>query len=621
MALRNNNIAINIDAKAGKAIKELGFLKGALGGVSGGAAIGAIALAGLTAGFVAASKRAMEHAAKLELVQNKSAVVFGGQLPMIQQWSQETANAFGITAINLEGMAAGFADLLIPMGFTRVEAATMTKDVVGLAGAMSEWSAGTRTVEDTTRILARAMLGEREMLKDLGVDIRELDIKQRLMAKGQEELTGNYLKQARAVATMEMIFERSQDAQAGFAQGGESLTRITRQVEAALREMVQEVVLALLPNFKKFMLLVRDEILPVFRDWMPLIVKTITAISDLAIMVSQAGATLLNFGSTITQVVTGQKSFSEATDFNRIKIRELEEANISYMDVAQEMFERIKRGTFNVQGFIFELNNLRISLREQRIEMERQIIEEANKNFINIANDAKKAAEGVDDVADAFKNLTAEQVATKLATDLVQSGFDDLADPGLVENVIQQTIELLKTFKASSEINDLKELLLFGAGFKEAVRKLPKEVEPEGIGDQSGPMQQTGFNVNEVIQAMIPGSQAGFGETLRQALTGSGVISGFGGAQQKKGVAALFEGILGGGTIVGVETMRTMAHTLVTEFAGRQATQQEQAAGLGITINTGVGDPNAIAEEILRVLQLSPLAKSLDPNFIFQGAT
>jgi hypothetical protein len=74
----------------------------------------------------------------------------------------------------------------------------MTMDVVGLAGAMSEWSAGTRTVEDTTRILARAMLGEREMLKDLGVDIRELDIKQRLMAKGQEDLTGNLLKQARA---------------------------------------------------------------------------------------------------------------------------------------------------------------------------------------------------------------------------------------------------------------------------------------------------------------------------------------------------------------------------------------------------------------------------------------
>ena len=87
MALRNNNIAINIDAKAGNAIKEFGKLKGSLKGVSVGAVAGGVALTAMAVGLGSVGKKAIDHAAKLELIQNKSAVVFGEQLPMIQRWA------------------------------------------------------------------------------------------------------------------------------------------------------------------------------------------------------------------------------------------------------------------------------------------------------------------------------------------------------------------------------------------------------------------------------------------------------------------------------------------------------------------------------------------------------
>jgi len=258
-----NAIAVSVALDSAKMLKGLKGINANLASVG---KVGAAAFVGLAAGITKAGFAASEHVMRLELIQNKAQTVFGDQQSLIRSWSQETAASFGLTAINLEGMSAGFADLLIPMEFTRETAAQMTMDVVGLAGAMSEWSNGTRTVEDTTRILARAMLGEREMLKDLGVDIRELDIKQRLMAKGQEELTGNMLKQARATATMELIFERSKDAQAGFANGSDTLIRKTRIMQAGLEEVAQKILLALTPAFKDIVEVINSDFIPFLEE-------------------------------------------------------------------------------------------------------------------------------------------------------------------------------------------------------------------------------------------------------------------------------------------------------------------------------------------------------------------
>lgn len=258
-----NAIAVSVALDSAKMLKGLKGINANLASVG---KIGAAAFVGLAAGITKAGFAASDHVMRLELIQNKAKIVFGDQQSLIRSWSEETASSFGLTAINLEGMAAGFQDLLVPMGFARETAAGMTMDVVGLAGAMSEWSNGTRTVEDTTRILARAMLGEREMLKDLGVDIRELDIKQRLMSKGQEDLTGNMLKQARATATMELIFERSKDAQDGFAAGSDTLIRKTRIMQAGFEEVAQKILLALTPAFKAIVDTITSDFIPFLEE-------------------------------------------------------------------------------------------------------------------------------------------------------------------------------------------------------------------------------------------------------------------------------------------------------------------------------------------------------------------
>ena len=500
MALRNNNIAINIDAKAGNAIKEFGRLKGSLKGISLGAVAGGVALTAMAVALTGVAKKAIDHAAKLELIQSKSAVVFGDQLPMIQRWAAESSSAFGLTAVNLEGMAAGFADLLIPMEFTRAEAATMTRDVVGLAGAFSEWSAGTRTVEDTTRILARAMLGEREMLKDLGVDIRELDIKQRLMAKGQEELTGNMLKQARATATMEMIFERSKDAQAGFASGGDNLTRTTREVEAALKEMHQEIVLAMLPAFKKIMILIRDEVIPIFKDWMPVITAVATAIANIVNVIATVATGIASFGTDMIAVATGQKDVTELIIGTNEALGEtFEEIELNKAILEQHAISVGELGV-SYEAWLVHIQHVVSEHEKLMDELDRMDSDEALERVFGIIEDGtEESVDGLKKLQNAFKDLTAEQMATKLATDLVQSGFMKFGDPDLIEQTIQDTIDLIETFVSSDEIQDLKDLLLFGAGFKKHVTPKTGDTEEDPDFDPGTP-RSSSFTPNDFIE-------------------------------------------------------------------------------------------------------------------------
>ena len=523
MALRNNNIAINIDAKAGNAIKEFGRLKGSLKGISLGAVAGGVALTAMAVALTGVAKKAIDHAAKLELIQSKSAVVFGDQLPMIQRWAAESSSAFGLTAVNLEGMAAGFADLLIPMEFTRAEAATMTRDVVGLAGAFSEWSAGTRTVEDTTRILARAMLGEREMLKDLGVDIRELDIKQRLMAKGQEELTGNMLKQARATATMEMIFERSKDAQAGFASGGDNLTRTTREVEAALKEMHQEIVLAMLPAFKKIMILIRDEVIPIFKDWMPVITAVATAIANIVNVIATVATGIASFGTDMIAVATGQKDVTELIIGTNEALGEtLEEIELNKAILEQHAISVGELGV-SYEAWLLHIQHVVDEQQKLMDELDRMDSDEALERVFGIIEDGtEESVDGLKKLQNAFKDLTAEQMATKLATDLVQSGFMKFGDPDLIEQTIQDTIDLIETFVSSDEIQDLKDLLLFGAGFKKHVTPKTGDTEEDPDFDPGTP-RSSSFTPNDFIEGVTAGlSPRGFdfGDMFASQLVG-----------------------------------------------------------------------------------------------------
>lgn len=207
--------------------------------------IGAGVVAGL--GGAAIANELLSTGAQVEAWNRKTTTVFEGNADDVRKWADRNNETFGLTEANLAGVAANFGDLLKPMGFTSDQAAAMSTDVVGLAGALSEWTGGTRSAAEVSEILAAAMLGEREALKGLGINITEADVQARLAAKGQDKLTGAALEQAKAVATQELIFEKSQDAQKAFADGGNEALRSQNKLKAGLADAKERLSAGLTP--------------------------------------------------------------------------------------------------------------------------------------------------------------------------------------------------------------------------------------------------------------------------------------------------------------------------------------------------------------------------------------
>jgi len=183
----------------------------------------------------------------LELQLRKSTTVFAEQLPVVKAWADSNAAAMGLSSNQATNLAASMADLLIPMGMTRDAATEMATKTIGLSGALAEWSGGQRTAAEVASILQKAFLGETDGLKELGIAISAEQVMAELATKGQENLTGSALEQAKALAIQKLVFEKSTDAQAAYAGGAGTAARAQAELTAHLVTAHEQMSAALAP--------------------------------------------------------------------------------------------------------------------------------------------------------------------------------------------------------------------------------------------------------------------------------------------------------------------------------------------------------------------------------------
>lgn len=204
--------------------------------------------------------------AQLDVFATKVNTVFGDQAESVREWAEANDAAFGLTEQQLAGAAASMGDLLVPMGFTRQEAADMSTDMLGLAGALSAWTGGTRSAAEVADILSKALLGEREQLKELGVSISEADVQAQMAAMGMEGLTGEALQQGKALATQALLFQRTQDAQEAWSDGSMDAIKTQNELKAVFAELKEELAIRLFPVFLRVASFITDRVIPAFEN-------------------------------------------------------------------------------------------------------------------------------------------------------------------------------------------------------------------------------------------------------------------------------------------------------------------------------------------------------------------
>lgn len=228
--------------KLGGVFDKIGGAIGGIGKVAGGVLVaqGLSKVPGLLSD-------AAKQAVSLEQNAKKAQVVFEDSLPIVQKWAQENAAGMGLSAKGATTLAANMADLLKPMGFTADQAAKMSTDTIGLAGALAEWSGGTKTAAEVSDLLTDAMLGETDGLKALGISLSADEIAKRASENAAKGLTFETEEQAKAIATQQLIVEKSTDAQKAYANGAESAARKQAENTAKMAEAKEMLATALLP--------------------------------------------------------------------------------------------------------------------------------------------------------------------------------------------------------------------------------------------------------------------------------------------------------------------------------------------------------------------------------------
>lgn len=215
----------------------------------------------------------------------------------IAEESQKSADAlaknFGLSGTSARQLLGDTGDLLSGFGFTGKAALDMSEKVNTLAVDLASFTNFSGGAEGASAALTKALLGERESLKSLGIAISEANVKAeivRLAAKGQKFET---LRQAKAIATLSLAYAQSKNAIGDFARTQQELANQERITSARLTEVRESLGEILIPLALKLTKAIRS-LANAFLELSPAAKKTILIIGGIVAIV---GPLLLALGS------------------------------------------------------------------------------------------------------------------------------------------------------------------------------------------------------------------------------------------------------------------------------------------------------------------------------------
>lgn len=293
----------------------------------GGLIAGAIGLA--SRALFSFGKSALDAGAKLEAIDKRARVVFGDAFPQMQREARKTAVAMGFTTNEFLGAAGAIADLLIPIGATRDQAAEMSAETIKLAAALKEFNGDTRSASEVANVLTKAFLGEREGLKSLGISITEADIKTEMLRRGTSKLTGEALQLEKAIITQELITRKGADALESYASGASGAARQQASFTATVNEFSEEGLSLISEFFKPFQRVIGavfsalTKAIRKLKEFFNIADINTKKQLDFSKSLIRAGRTITELGNKTTKTLKEQKKLVNAYSVLQAKLTEL----------------------------------------------------------------------------------------------------------------------------------------------------------------------------------------------------------------------------------------------------------------------------------------------------------
>lgn len=300
--------------------------------------------------LISFGKQLNKTAIQMQAFQRRAEIVFGEGIKLVKDFAEQNAISLGLTQNELLGATAAIGDMIVPLGLGRDRAAEMSVELLKTGVALKIFTGDSRDASEISDILARALTGEVESLKPLGVSIAQNSKEFKDLVQSKMEDEGATLLQAKALAIYESILQRSGDAINSFETDTDSLALAQLELSANVRTLTEDMALLLTPIFKG----VTDEL-----------IKQVEAVSEAETGFDKFLQITKRILSPLQLMTTIQSLLRKETDDLAVSFTHLEGVMVDVISTT-EALQRAKRELVDVfGGELMEILSVTEALRQE----------------------------------------------------------------------------------------------------------------------------------------------------------------------------------------------------------------------------------------------------------------
>ena len=251
---------------------------------------------GLTLPILGLGAASLKLASDFEETNAKFKTVFSSIQAEAEQTAKVFADSFGLSDLAAKQLLSNTGDLLVGFGFTEKSALDLSKQVNELAVDLASFTNFSGGAEGASAALTKALLGERESIKSLGIAITEADLKQFAADHGLvwKELD----RVAKANLTYQLALKQSSKAIGDFERTQDGFANQVRITKGELTDAAISLGEHLLPMAQKAIAVFRGLI----DRFNALSVSTKENIVKWGLIVAAIGPALIIFGKMVVGV-------------------------------------------------------------------------------------------------------------------------------------------------------------------------------------------------------------------------------------------------------------------------------------------------------------------------------
>jgi hypothetical protein len=266
--------------------------------------VGLALTAGLTLPLALAARSSVNLASDAEETRSKFATVFEQVSMGAENVADSFAKNFGLAGTTARQLLGDTGDLLVGFGFTEQKALDLSQQVNELAVDLASFTNFSGGAEGASAALTKALLGERESLKSLGIAISEEQVKKKIGVLLSKGATFASEQEAKAQATFAIAVDQSKKALGDYARTQNSAANLQRQLSARTIELQEGFGRLLLPIQIKITK-ATTKMVDALNDLSPTAKKVILVIGGIAAVAGPLLLTIAAIGFALPALATG----------------------------------------------------------------------------------------------------------------------------------------------------------------------------------------------------------------------------------------------------------------------------------------------------------------------------